>query len=511
MDAAIALTSAADVGTGTPSDGYGAPSPVTATASIGLPVQKYGRTTGFQLGNVVATDLSVDVCYIALGQLLPAGGALRRADLDLSRSLQRSRRLRLADRDAERKSAGRTALRGRRRPDDRLPDRPGLAAVRRDDRGHAAPDGPPGAPVGLSATPGDTTASLTWSAPNFDGGSPVSGYRVYRGTSAGGETFYQALGNVTSFDDTGLTNGTTYHYKVSAENDNGEGTLSSGVSATPTALVAPIEPLPVVDAFDRGFENPLSDADRWSNGVNGSPETGLYVPSTWLACSKSTTCTSWRNATQYGPDVEVARIRRLAGDNNHVRLKARLQGVGTSTYDGYMLRTNQLPGTDQIWVERIDNGIFVNRLTLNQELAVGDTLLLRVKGSTLEVWRHRSSAWPPLGVVTDTTYGAAGYTGIGLRGTTGRLDDFGARSLSQSPPVHPRSECDPRRHDGLALVVRSELRRRFARQRLPRVPRNERWRRDLLPGARRRDELRRYGSDERHDLLLQGVRRECQR
>ena len=336
---------------------------------------------------------------------------------------------------------------------------------------------------------------------------------MYRGTSAGGETFYQALGNVTSFDDTGLTNGTTYYYRVSAENDNGEGTLSSGVSATPTALVAPVEPLPVVDAFDRGFENPLSDAGRWSNGVSGSPETGLYVPSTWLACSKSTTCTSWRNATQYGPDVEVwARIGTLAGDNNHIRLKARLQGVGTSTYDGYMLRTNQLPGTDQIWVERIDNGVFVNRLTLNQELAVGDTLLLRVKGSTLEVWRHRSSAWSRLGVVTDTTYGAAGYTGIGLRGTTGRLDDFGARSLSQSAPGAPTGLSATPGDTTASLTWSAPNFDGGSPVSGYRVYRGTSAGGETLPpSARQRDELRRHGPDERHDLLLQGVRRECQR
>ena len=73
-------------------------------------------------------------------------------------------------------------------------------------------------------------------------------------------------------------------------------------------------------------------------------------------------------------------------------------------------------------------------MTINQELAVGDTLLLRVKGSTLEVWRNRSSAWSRLGVVTDATYAAAGRVGVGLRGTIGRLEDFGARTMGAPPP-----------------------------------------------------------------------------
>ena len=94
----------------------------------------------------------------------------------------------------------------------------------------------------------------------------------------------------------------------------------------------------------------------------------------------------------------------------------------------------ELAGTDQVLLERIDNGAIVNRLTVTQELAVGDVLLLRVKGSTLEVWRHAGSTWSRLGVVADATYAAAGYAGVGMRGTTGRLDDFGARTMGAPPP-----------------------------------------------------------------------------
>ena len=193
---------------------------------------------------------------------------------------------------------------------------------------------------------------------------------------------------MTSYTDTGLANGTTYYYKVSAVNGNGEGPLSSAVSATPTALVAPRTPLPTLDDFNRGYENPLSDAGAGRTGSSGR-RAGLYIPSNWLACSKSTTCTSWRNNTQYGPDVEVwARVSACPATTTRPSATRACRLPGTATYDGYMLRTNQLPGTDQILLERVDNGAFVNRLTVNQELVAGDVLLLRVKGSTLEVWRH---------------------------------------------------------------------------------------------------------------------------
>ena len=224
---------------------------------------------------------------------------------------------------------------------------------------------------------------------------------------------------------------------MSAENANGESPLSGEALTTPTDLVLPTPPLPTVDSFDRANENPLSDAGRWTNGINGS-ETGLNTTSNALACSKSTTCTAWRNNAQYGPDVEVwTKVSTLPGTNNAVRLLGRLKEVGTSTYDGYMLRTSQLAGTDQVFLERVDNGAVITRLTMNQELAVGDILLLRVKGSTLEAWRNDGTSWSRLGVVTDTTYAAGGYAGVGIRGTSGRVDDFGARSLSQNAPGAP--------------------------------------------------------------------------
>lgn len=61
MDAAIASTGA--LGTSTPSDGYGSPSGQVAAASVGLDVQKYGRTTQLTTGTVTALNATIDVGY----------------------------------------------------------------------------------------------------------------------------------------------------------------------------------------------------------------------------------------------------------------------------------------------------------------------------------------------------------------------------------------------------------------------------------------------------------------
>ena len=52
----------------------------------------------------------------------------------------------------------------------------------------AAPATVPGAPTLNSATAGNGSVTLAWSAPASNGGSAITGYKVYRGTASGGET-----------------------------------------------------------------------------------------------------------------------------------------------------------------------------------------------------------------------------------------------------------------------------------------------------------------------------------
>ena len=63
MDAAIAQTTISKVGYATPPDGYGAPRTGTVTASVGMAVKKYGRSTAQTTGHVIAINTSVLVSY----------------------------------------------------------------------------------------------------------------------------------------------------------------------------------------------------------------------------------------------------------------------------------------------------------------------------------------------------------------------------------------------------------------------------------------------------------------
>ncbi len=99
----------------------------------------------------------------------------------------------------------------------------------------AATISPPGAPTLTTATPGNGQVTLAWTAPSNDGGGDISSYKMYRGTSSGGESLIATLGNVLTYTDTGLTNGQTYFYTVRAVNSAGEGPTSNELSALPSA------------------------------------------------------------------------------------------------------------------------------------------------------------------------------------------------------------------------------------------------------------------------------------
>ena len=86
------------------------------------------------------------------------------------------------------------------------------------------------APTNLAVLPGNTVASLTWSAVGR-----ATSYILKRSTTSGGP--YNTIANLTgaSHLDTGLVNGTTYYYVVSSIGEQGEGANSAEISVTPVA------------------------------------------------------------------------------------------------------------------------------------------------------------------------------------------------------------------------------------------------------------------------------------
>lgn len=100
----------------------------------------------------------------------------------------------------------------------------------------ATPMTVPSVPQSLQGIVGDTLVNLTWLSPANDGGSPITGYRIYKGTQPGNLTLLNETGNILFYEDTNVTNGNTYYYVVRAINIVGEGSPSLEIPATPATV-----------------------------------------------------------------------------------------------------------------------------------------------------------------------------------------------------------------------------------------------------------------------------------
>jgi hypothetical protein len=93
----------------------------------------------------------------------------------------------------------------------------------------------PGAPTNVSATPGDTSASVSWTAPASNGGSPITSYTVtaFAGGAPTGITV--TTGSGTTGVVFGLTDGVPYTFSVHATNAIGNGPESAQSAAVTPA------------------------------------------------------------------------------------------------------------------------------------------------------------------------------------------------------------------------------------------------------------------------------------
>jgi titin len=91
-------------------------------------------------------------------------------------------------------------------------------------------DGPPSAPALGAVTPGDGALTVAFTAPATDGGSEIVGYSY---STDDGATWSAAAPAATPLVVAGLTNGTTYHLRLRAENAVGAGAASAAATGTP--------------------------------------------------------------------------------------------------------------------------------------------------------------------------------------------------------------------------------------------------------------------------------------
>jgi titin len=160
----------------------------------------------------------------------------------------------------------------------------------------------PGAPTGLTAVPGNGKATLSWSPPGSDGGSPVDGYFIEGGTSPASDSIVNDVSGHT-VTISGLTNGTAYYFRVRADNGHDDGPPAT-VTVTPRARgavtgsgSAPGSPTGLKAGAGDGFI-----ALSWSppTSAGSSPVTGYHV---YLGYSSS--LVGAREFTTSGPSFRL--------------------------------------------------------------------------------------------------------------------------------------------------------------------------------------------------------------
>jgi fibronectin type III domain protein len=154
----------------------------------------------------------------------------------------------------------------------------------------------PGAPTIGTATAGNGSATVTWTAPSSDGGSAITGYNVRVVDNVSGAqvgAIRPAAANATSLAVTGLTNGTAYKLQVSATNTAGDGPYSafSNVVTPSGGGTGTVPGAPIIGAPTRGTAGgALTAVAHWTPPASSgsSPITGYQVTALKMSDSTST-------------------------------------------------------------------------------------------------------------------------------------------------------------------------------------------------------------------------------
>lgn len=155
----------------------------------------------------------------------------------------------------------------------------------------AIPATVPNAPTGVSGVPSGSSVALSWTTPASNGGNAITGYKVEYSSNSG-STYSSFTDNTfltsTVLTVTGLTNGTSYLFRVSAINDMGMSTASSPSSAV-TPVSAPDAPTittitPTSQTLSVAFTAPASNGGLAVTSYDYSTDDGV----TWNAASGTT-------------------------------------------------------------------------------------------------------------------------------------------------------------------------------------------------------------------------------
>ena len=218
--------------------------------------------------------------------------------------------------------------------------------------------------------------------------------------------------------------------------------LLLGAGATPIATGAPAsEPATsILDSFDgRGLEDPLY---QWGNWVPASIDgTGPTLEILGGAAGhnegESVDADSYRAADTVGAVEAYATIAAVPDNNQDMSVYINLQATGTPGWDGYRARWFHWIATDGLYLEKVVDGVSSGMVPPVQvEPAVGDTILIRNNGGTVELWHESAGVWTLRSSAADGSF-QGGKIGLGSNDDKGRWDDFGGSGTTTPEPTPP--------------------------------------------------------------------------
>jgi fibronectin type 3 domain-containing protein len=318
----------------------------------------------------------------------------------------------------------------------------------------AAPDTTaPAAPTGLTAAdrPGDQggTVDLAWTAnPEPD----VAGYHVYRALAAGGpySRVNGTLVNGTAFADSGLANGTTYFYRITAVDASAnESAQSATASATPADNLPPPAPsgLSAVDrpADEGGAVNmtwtPSTASDVTQQRVyRGTTSGGPYtlVRTITNNTTSAVTDTGLVNGTTYYY-VMRAFDGTAESTNSNQSSAASIDNLAPAQVINFQASDGDNAGSTLTWTNPIAADlaqVLVKRATIGYPTGHADAGSPTVYDVTTPV-PGAAISFTDSGLINGTLYGYAVYT----RDQSGNWNDTTTVGLNADPgfPQNPPS------------------------------------------------------------------------
>jgi len=132
--------------------------------------------------------------------------------------------------------------------------------------------GIPDPPTGLSSSNiTNTTFDLSWNTPGDDGGSAITGYRIFKGAVQ-----FAAVGVINSYNITGQTANATNDWSLKAVNANGDSVLSSVLSVTQTNHAGFTSYESTSNSSGTGCTS-VMDSVRWHDGAGATPVDGDII------------------------------------------------------------------------------------------------------------------------------------------------------------------------------------------------------------------------------------------